>query len=190
MKTVAAAVKKAIATRERMVCNEAPYASTEFGPVPFPDPDVGMRESIPGWGANPVGARAAVETFSSSGLKTRTRHVPCVLNLLNVPREATLTELGMSGTRQLGPAYPARDIVRGEFNEVLSANFRPVAQAEQARIELKVESRRLILVRRVVSPGRTGQIHGNRVGSLRNVQAGAMVVLHVRQVRFATTTCP
>ena len=56
VKTVAAAVRRAVATRERQECSQVPQSATEFGPVNFPSAELAERESTPGWGQRPEGA--------------------------------------------------------------------------------------------------------------------------------------
>ena len=63
VKTLAAAVRKAIARRESLNCMTVPQAATEFGPVPFPAADVAGRASVDGWGANPVPKARTAETL-------------------------------------------------------------------------------------------------------------------------------
>ena len=53
VKTVSAAVLRAIAERERAVCDIVPQPATEFGAVSFPTPVQEEREMTPGWGAAP-----------------------------------------------------------------------------------------------------------------------------------------
>ena len=52
VKTVAAAVRRAIATRELADCEQTAQPSTEFGAVQFPAPVQAEREMTPGWGAS------------------------------------------------------------------------------------------------------------------------------------------
>lgn len=52
VKTVAAAVRRAIAERELADCEQTAQPSTEFGPVLFPAPIQAERVMTPGWGAS------------------------------------------------------------------------------------------------------------------------------------------
>lgn len=55
VKTLSAVVKRAIASREGLACEQVPQSSTEFGPVVFPTIDMVEREQTPGWGVKPEG---------------------------------------------------------------------------------------------------------------------------------------
>ena len=82
----------------------------------------------------------AVPSMSAHG-------IPCSLNLLNCAPEATLAKVSMSGSRSPESKFPLRDIVEEEFSAFIGANLRMVKDAEQPKIEVKVESQRAILER-------------------------------------------
>ena len=71
----------------------------------------------------------------------------CSLNLLNCPIEATLVKVSMSGSRSPESKFPIRDIVEAEFAAFIDANLSMVKDAEQPKIEVKVEPQRVILER-------------------------------------------
>ena len=73
--------------------------------------------------------------------------IPCSLNMLNCAPEATLAKVAMSGSRSPESKFPLRDIVEAEFSAFIGANLRMVKDAEQPKIEVKVESQKAILER-------------------------------------------
>lgn len=75
------------------------------------------------------------------------RAVPCSLNLLNCAPEATQAKVSMSGSRSPESKFPLRDIVEAEFTAFIGANLRMVKDAEQPKVEVKVESQKAILER-------------------------------------------
>ena len=48
--TVVAALKRAVAVREKSKCEQGPQAATEFGPVLFPKANESERKNTPGYG--------------------------------------------------------------------------------------------------------------------------------------------
>ena len=73
--------------------------------------------------------------------------IPCSLNLLNCAQEATLVKVSMSGSRSPESKFPLRDIVEAEFSAFIGANLRMAKDAEQPKIEVKVEPQKAILER-------------------------------------------
>ena len=88
-----------------------------------------------------------VSSFESAALRAKTADVPCILNGINVPMVATVSEIGFSGRRTPGPEYPIGDIVANEFQQVLVHNFGPVEAGTKARLELRLDPQKLILER-------------------------------------------
>ncbi len=88
-----------------------------------------------------------VDSYDKPSLTEKTRDLPCIVNLFNCTEHATLGVAKMSGATEPGPVFPFREIVRDECGLFLKSNFRPVVSAEEAKIELKIESRKVILSR-------------------------------------------
>ena len=63
VKTVAAAVRRAIAVREGEKFEQIAQPSTEFGPVQFASPIMDERSNTPGWGASPQYVPPAPKTL-------------------------------------------------------------------------------------------------------------------------------
>ena len=95
----------------------------------------------------PANVPIFVRTYEGMQLKNKTKEVPCMLNLVNCVPEATMVRLKFSGSREAGPRFPIREIVKGEFSSVLRSNFRTTRSSERPKIELKVESRKTLLER-------------------------------------------
>lgn len=55
VKSLAAIVKRAVAERERLPCEQVPQSATEFGPVSFPASIADERTMTPGYGKKPEG---------------------------------------------------------------------------------------------------------------------------------------
>ena len=88
-----------------------------------------------------------VESYDRPNLIRKTGNVPCTLNLVNCTEMATLVVNKLSGATAPGPSFPVRAVVMEECGPLISSNFRQVIAAEQAKIELKIESRKVMLVR-------------------------------------------
>lgn len=95
----------------------------------------------------PANVPVFVDSYGSSVLVRKAGNVPCVLNLINCTEKATLVVNKLSGSTEPGPAFPVAEVVREECRMLINSNFRPVAATEHAKIELKVESRKVILSR-------------------------------------------
>ena len=95
----------------------------------------------------PANIPVFVDEYGKPLLVQKTHAVPCMLNLVNCPEKATLVIRKLSGSTKPDPAFPIRAVVGGEFLPLAKANFRPVVAAEQAKVELKVETRKVILER-------------------------------------------
>ena len=95
----------------------------------------------------PANIPVFVLSYENASARDVLREVPCVLNLVNCAQDATQVGVKFSGAREPGPTFPIRDIVRGEFAAVIVQNLRKVDLFEQARVELKVESRKVLLER-------------------------------------------
>ena len=64
VKTVAGAIRRAIAEREKSVCEQIAQPATEYGAVAFPRPIVEEREKTSGWGNTPFHVDKPPETLS------------------------------------------------------------------------------------------------------------------------------
>ena len=95
----------------------------------------------------PANVPVFVDSYDSPVLVKKTGNVPCILNLINCAEKATLVVNKLSGSTEPGPAFPVEAVVREECAILINSNFRQVNAAEHAKIELKVESRKVILSR-------------------------------------------
>ena len=97
--------------------------------------------------AQPANVPVFMDSYKKIELCKKTGDVPCILNLVNCADKATLVEKNFSGSTTPGPTFPLRDIAEDECMPMVRANFRQVVAAEQAKIEIKLESRKAILMR-------------------------------------------
>ena len=102
--------------------------------------------STPEFLAQPADIPLFVTSYAVPELKGM-NNANCSLNLVNCAPEAMLAKVSFSGSRIPESRFPVRDIVDAEFNAVIKANFALVSAGEQPKLEMKVESRRLILER-------------------------------------------
>ena len=95
----------------------------------------------------PANIPVFVDSYRKESLSRKTGDVPCILNLVNCAEKATLVEKNFSGSTTPGPTFPLRAIVKEECLPMIQANFGQVVPAEEAKIEIKLESRKAILLR-------------------------------------------
>lgn len=88
-----------------------------------------------------------VESYDNSAVKSRCKGVSCWLNLSNCPEYCTMTEIGFSGSRSAGPAFPLRPILDDEFGAVISSNFCKTKERGMAKLEVCVGVGKALLVR-------------------------------------------
>ena len=93
----------------------------------------------------PANIPVFVDSYKVPALVGASVKVPCVLNLVNCTETATIVNRGSFGSRTPCASFPVKDIVRGEFRLLLSDNFTPVSDVAQAKLELKIESRRIVV---------------------------------------------
>lgn len=86
-----------------------------------------------------------IESYNVSSMSAH--NIPCSLNLLNCAPEATLSKVSMSGSRSPESKFPLRDIVEGEFSAFINANLKMIRNAEQPKVEVKIETQKAILER-------------------------------------------
>ena len=95
----------------------------------------------------PANVPVFVDSYRKENLSARTGDVPCILNLVNCAEKATLVVKNFSGSTTPGPTFPLRAIVKEECLPMIQANFGQVVPAEEAKIEIKLEARKAILLR-------------------------------------------
>jgi len=77
-----------------------------------------------------------VSSYIGPELHARAGDVSCTVNLVNCPEFAQVTVSTFSGTTEVGPTFPARTILAGEFAAVAQANFRTQFSGNQSQIEI------------------------------------------------------
>ena len=88
-----------------------------------------------------------VTSYRIKGLEARTGDVATMLDLDECTESAVLLSSGLSGVPSVAGHFPVRRLVAREFQKVVVGNFRTVMPEEEPKLELRVVSDRLSVVR-------------------------------------------
>jgi len=88
-----------------------------------------------------------VESYRIKGLDSRVAEVGTMLCLDECAEYAVLSSIGLSGVPSVAGHFPVRHLVLREFQKVIAGNFRTVLPDEEPKMELRVNSNRLVVRR-------------------------------------------
>ena len=84
-----------------------------------------------------------VASYEVPGLRSHVGDVPVILDLSECVEMAALSSTGFSGRSSIAGRFPVRELVRREFNKVISGNFRTTLPDEHPKLVLEVRSERV-----------------------------------------------
>ena len=97
--------------------------------------------------AEPKDIPALVTSYRIAGLGARTGDVATMLDVDECTEYAILSSVGISGVPSVAGHFPVRQLVAREFQKVVVGNFRTVMPEEEPKLEIRIVSNRMSVVR-------------------------------------------